>query len=335
MIKHITVYKDPEVYAGWPANHGAWQWGNEFLVGFLTGRYGNKRMHNILEPFTHSQARSLDGGETWVKEPTYIPDKIDDIFATKWSTLNNLMHKEYIVKFRGSYDHGGDRVPYEGRMYVSSDRGRVWKGPYYIGNNTFFDRDMLCTTRTSVLRELNLAFLSESKINHWGTDRVVVAKFDKGQFNRISVIEDEGRVVMPVTSYSIGGDIFCVTRRRKPGTKVCWVDCYISTTYGNSWKFHSRVGETGERNGNPPAFIGLDNDTFVCCYANRSTSQLIAKVLKTNRTWSDPIILRETTESDIGYPQLFQRLDGKLVCVYYWSDSKKDPQHIESTIFEV
>jgi hypothetical protein len=35
--RHIVVYKEPGRYAGWPANHGSWQWGNEIVVGFEVG----------------------------------------------------------------------------------------------------------------------------------------------------------------------------------------------------------------------------------------------------------------------------------------------------------
>lgn len=38
-LVHGEVYTELDIYAGWPANHGAWQWGNEFLVGFLRGKY--------------------------------------------------------------------------------------------------------------------------------------------------------------------------------------------------------------------------------------------------------------------------------------------------------
>lgn len=38
-MEHRTVYAEHGMYAGWPANHGAWQWGDEFLVGFMRGPY--------------------------------------------------------------------------------------------------------------------------------------------------------------------------------------------------------------------------------------------------------------------------------------------------------
>ena len=32
--ENVIVYKTPGRYAGWPANHGIWIWGNEIVVGF-------------------------------------------------------------------------------------------------------------------------------------------------------------------------------------------------------------------------------------------------------------------------------------------------------------
>jgi hypothetical protein len=33
-IKHVIVYKEPGRFCGWPANNGAWNWGNGILVCF-------------------------------------------------------------------------------------------------------------------------------------------------------------------------------------------------------------------------------------------------------------------------------------------------------------
>ena len=34
VIRHQVVFRDSERFGGWPANNGAWSWGDEFLVGF-------------------------------------------------------------------------------------------------------------------------------------------------------------------------------------------------------------------------------------------------------------------------------------------------------------
>ncbi|HNT89118.1 MAG TPA: PA14 domain-containing protein, partial [Candidatus Hydrogenedentes bacterium] len=37
--RHFTVFREPGRFAGWPANRGIWQWGDEILVAFSVGEY--------------------------------------------------------------------------------------------------------------------------------------------------------------------------------------------------------------------------------------------------------------------------------------------------------
>ena len=37
VVRHVVIYREPGRFAGWPANHGIWSWGNEILVGFSRG----------------------------------------------------------------------------------------------------------------------------------------------------------------------------------------------------------------------------------------------------------------------------------------------------------
>ena len=64
----------PGRFAGWPANHGIWSWGDEILVGFSRGIYKDRgRYHNIDHdrPEEFLLARSRDGGATWsVEQPS-------------------------------------------------------------------------------------------------------------------------------------------------------------------------------------------------------------------------------------------------------------------------
>jgi len=71
VIKHLTVYKEAGRFAGWPANHGIWSWGNEILVGFEIGSFRKTDRGHAIDydkPAEHVLARSLDGGETWTIE---------------------------------------------------------------------------------------------------------------------------------------------------------------------------------------------------------------------------------------------------------------------------
>ena len=75
-IQHVTVYRDPERYAGWPANYGIWAWDDEIVVGFTLGYPdpgGGFHRRDRKRPFVTMQARSLDGGETWQVGPCPCP----------------------------------------------------------------------------------------------------------------------------------------------------------------------------------------------------------------------------------------------------------------------
>jgi hypothetical protein len=328
MSTHGIVYAEQGMYAGWPANHGAWQWGDEFLVGFLSGKYGQADMHRIVEPFGLGQARSMDGGETWATEPCAIA--VDDMAAP----YVDYPHGDIPVIFRvrGSYDHGGDFCHREGSYYASADRGRTWTGPHaFIGLEREFEEPLQCTARTRVID--GIVFLSRADANCWGSDDVFCAEFDCGQFRKIGDFpSDKGRTVMPAVA-RVGGALIATCRRRMTGRSGGWIDAYRSTDNGATWTNIVEVGKTGAYNGNPPA-LAVVGDVLICCYANRSDMQIIArKSGDGGDTWSLPIVLAEGKNSDIGYPQLFVRADGDLVCVYYWAKDKREHQHIAWTRF--
>ena len=52
------------------------------------------------------------------------------------------------------------------------------------------------------------------------------------------------------------------------------------------------------------------------------------------KTWGPEIILREGIETDIGYPQMVQKNDGRIVTIYYWTPSPDSEKFIESIIWD-
>ena len=46
-IQHVVAAIEEGRFHGWPANNGAWQWGDEFLVGFTQGDFDVTDGHNI------------------------------------------------------------------------------------------------------------------------------------------------------------------------------------------------------------------------------------------------------------------------------------------------
>jgi hypothetical protein len=74
--QHVVIYAEPGRFAGWPANHGIWSWGDEILVGFSRGYdkdWGPFHHIDKEKPEEFLLARSTDGGRTWSIEPPSPP----------------------------------------------------------------------------------------------------------------------------------------------------------------------------------------------------------------------------------------------------------------------
>jgi hypothetical protein len=76
---HLKVFCEKGRFAGWPANNGIWQWGNEILVGFSLGYLAppeKQGLHQVdpARPRSIMLARSLDGGESWLVSEAGYPD---------------------------------------------------------------------------------------------------------------------------------------------------------------------------------------------------------------------------------------------------------------------
>ena len=71
VLQHVVVYSEQGRFAGWPANHGIWSWGDEILVGFSRGYYKDRGpFHHIdkEKPEEFLLARSKDAGASWTVE---------------------------------------------------------------------------------------------------------------------------------------------------------------------------------------------------------------------------------------------------------------------------
>src|SRR5262245_26470028 len=73
VVRHVVVSREPGRFAGWPANHGIWSWGDEILVGFSRGFDKDRGPYHHIDhdkPEEFLLSRSRDGGLTWsVEEP--------------------------------------------------------------------------------------------------------------------------------------------------------------------------------------------------------------------------------------------------------------------------
>ena len=135
VAQHSIAAIEKDRFHGWPANNGAWQWGDELLVGFTQGDFAPQDGHNIAGIQQSKFARSLDGGVTWqVFDPENFLDGEDIKWLPKGKTMldtpMDFANPGFAMRVFASGYHGNDDP--EGGFYFSYDRGATWKGPHFF-----------------------------------------------------------------------------------------------------------------------------------------------------------------------------------------------------------
>ncbi len=338
--KHVIVFDEPGRFGGWPANNGIWNWGDEIVVGFVSGYYQASDMHHSIDkdkPQLTLLARSLDGGDNWtIEDPDNfvgdggmpIPRKVDI----------NFTHPDFALRCNGN------------QFFISYDRCKTWQGPFKFPD---FGRKKL-TARTDYIVNTNkdcLFFLSteedhvEARLQDWAFCARTTNGGKTFQFLSWMAEPNYVRSVMPSTIRISENHLITALRRRhdqpfpdRPPLEQNWIDVYESKDNGQSWTFLSKVADTDrcKRNGNPPCLIKLTDSRLAVTYAYRSIPYGIrAKISSDNgKTWGEEIHLRDDAQTwDIGYTRSVQRTDGKIVTIYYYTTDEYVEQHIAATIW--
>ena len=106
-------------------------------------------------------------------------------------------------------------------------------------------------------------------------------------------------------------------KRWLAAARIDAVELFRSDDDGATWQGPQRVTERNEINAH---LLRLKDGRLLLSYGNRLKDQfgVLAKLSSDEgKTWSDPIRLAHTLESDCGYPSSVQRADGKIVTAYY------------------
>lgn len=352
--KHVIVYQEADRFCGWPANNGAWGWGDEFLVGFQLAYYQEKLNGHSTDgqrPSVTVLARSMDGGESWTLEkPTSFEDSNFRHFqegsfvegGVSNSDTINFAHPDFAMKCESA------------RYYLSYNRGQQWQGPYSFPD--FEGRRLTARTDYMINSEKDgHIFISafEPRVEAGIQDRAFcIRTTDGGQsFHFQGWMTHEPltvRSVMPSTVRLSNSHLVSALRRRHDAqeggevSKRCWIDVYGSSDNGQNWSFLSKVADTHQpndpRNGNPPSLIRLRDGRLVVAYGYRAPALGIRAKLSRDegQTWGDEIILRDDGRTwDLGYPRMMQRTDGQVVTIYYHTTAENPQQHIAATIWDV
>ena len=328
-VRHLKVFYEEGRFAGWPANNGIWQWGNEILAGFSLGYLAppeERGLHQIDSgrPRSRMLGRSMDGGESWSVSEAEYPDgelqrlPADIAFDTPDFALNAR----------------GDRA------FISLDRGRTWRGPFRL---PFADLHLSARTDYQVLGPKDLMlFLSAEKTNN-REGRPFCARTRTGgkywnQFAWIGSEPSSGYSIMPSSVRLPNGDFLAAIRRRNNNpVQHNFIELFRSQDGGLSWQWLGNpIKENGEYSGNPPSMVRLADGKLCITYANRNEPRTIRAVFSSDGgvTWGPQYVLRsDAGEPDIGYTRTVQRPDGKLVTVYYWLDEPRAERYIAATIW--
>ncbi|MCU0228992.1 MAG: glycoside hydrolase [Bryobacterales bacterium] len=342
VMKHVEVFREAGRYAGWPANHGAWQWGNELLCGFEVGHYKETQQGHAIDytkPADHVLARSLDGGETWKIER---PDSLQPPPGQRVAGVPTAETGKEPVDCPGGIDFMSRGFAFTARMldihqgpsrfYYSTDRGKSWEGPFKL--ETPQHKAIAARTDYIVLgRHDMLLLVTVAKSDGKEGRPAVLRTTDGGKtWNTMSMIGPEPEpgdyAIMPST-VRLGGDFLLTAIRRRAG-----IELFESRDLGKTWDSKGMV--VTSNGGNPGSLIRtLSSQTVMVYGCRRKAFGIRARISEDfGKTWGQELRLRTDGGGwDLGYVRTFLRSDNQLVSVYYYNDAKSPERYIASTIW--
>ena len=352
--QHYIAAIEEGRFHGWPANNGAWQWGNEILVGFTQADFDPRDGHNIKGIQESEFARSLDGGETWrMFDPANFLDDENIQWLPEGKTLldepMDFAHEGFALRVFAAGYHGNNDP--DGGFYYSYDRGETWNGPHFLGR--LHDHPELkgkrLTPRTDYIvtgpRSCFIFITADQKAPE-RISRIACIKTGDGglTFDFVTWITPaapEYRAIMPQTIRLSNGDYLLAFRKifADRSKMESAIDTCLSEDECSTWRPRSRVKEI-RNNSNPPTLVELKDGRVCCVYGDRDAQRIAGKYSDDKgKTWGEEFVVRERYQSvdgwaDMGYPRMFQRPDGKLAVMYYWASAEHPQQHIACSIWE-
>ncbi|MCA9062411.1 MAG: exo-alpha-sialidase [Planctomycetaceae bacterium] len=304
VLQHQIVYQHDGHFAGWPANNGIWNWGDEIVVGFTLGHYRKNPDggHDIdrERPSTTRQARSRDGGVSWETEvPAFIDVNGRERATTQLTSAIDFSNPNLALRFR------------DDRFYASTDRCHTWSGPFQLP--TFGRPELLARTDYIIESPQQVtAFVAASKDNGKEGQPLCIRTTNGGlTWNRVGWIgqqppETYGYAIMPAT-VALGDRGYLSMIRRGgvfDGEKQWWLETWLSPDLGQSW--YQLDQPRIENAGNPATLTRLKNGEIAMTYGWRLPPYGIrGKVSYDNgQSWSSEFVLTADGVSwDLGYPR--------------------------------
>ena len=150
-MRHVTIYREPGRFAGWPANYGIWRWGDEIVVGFTVGAHktvASGHARDKSQPFINIQARSLNRGAAWqiedfngmrpaarglsADEHMAAGLRLDEVMTATTAPPPAQPLSFQQPDFALMVARTGLKPGVFSFFYISADRCRSWAGPYRL-----------------------------------------------------------------------------------------------------------------------------------------------------------------------------------------------------------
>ena len=336
VLKNVVVLKETGRFAGWPANNGAWNWGNEIVVNFVLGYHDDdeKDSHPIKdEASTIRQARSLDGGETWAIEiPSYLDADGNEKEPTELTEAMDFTQPDFALRFSCG----------QPKFCYSTDRCKTWNGPYSFP--TFGRKGVLARTDYIVNgpHDMHVFLTSPKEGGNEGWPYCARTQDGGLTWEFLGWIGQEppegyGYAIMPSTVRLDSGAFLSMIRRGGvfDGKRRWWLETFLSPDDGKSWYMLDKPWINNA--GNPASMIKLADGRIALTYGWRLAPYGIRAMMSSDegQTWSDEIVLRHDADTwDVGYPRTVQRPDGNIVTMYYYKTPDGKERYIAATIWD-
>ena len=363
--ENVVVYRETGKFAGWPANYGMWNWGDEIVVCFTQCTFQARagfHARTEKQPAYPLQSRSLDGGRTWETNRIQAPSPGGRGFSADEHMIPELWVSRAIeMKLEplprpcpGGIDFtqpnfammcartglGGGTSAW---FYTSGDRAHSWQGPYSL---PMFGQPGI-EARTDYIvnspHECNF-FLTAARENGDEGAGVLMARTTDGgktiEYVSWVATSPVNHMIMP-SSVRLDAQTMLTAIRCNVAVGVfedvpTWIDLYETTDNGETWHYLNRPVPDAGSGGNPPAMIRLQDGRICLTYGYRRAPFGIRAQLSEDggKTWGEVIHLRDDGGcSDLGYPRTIQRPDGVIVTTYYFNDHPDTERFIGATLW--
>lgn len=350
--KNVKVYAEEGKFAGWPANWGMWNWGNEILVGYTRADHKDKTGHTYDNSTSIAKfSRSYDGGKTWEVEDAlehgithatwehHIGNNESKVLKDKL----NFKHTDFALNFRM---HGELYGPTS--FYYTYDRGKKWVGPFPLKVDFTGPKPEGIVSRTDYVIEgkhkmtafITVGFKEDEKTN-WRQVACIETKDGGKTWKQKSWIgEPKINSIMPSSVRIDKNTLLSVIRRTAPPRMVS----FLSKDNGKTWNQLEDPVKV-DANGHPPAIVRVNDGRLCMVYGIRNEKTMedgigmyVVFSKDNGLTWGKPSLLRgkDGGSWDIGYPSAVVLPNGNVVTTYYYNQANQGDKYryIAATIFD-